>query len=161
MYEQAYGSVAEDYIHFVDHLHKATIQRIGKMTTPRDRLRPPPAERFAGSEHLIDLVSEVRSLRNEPHDGKNSHSQITLFHSGSLRIVLFAFEAGGGLPAHHAPGFVVIHTIRGAVSVKTPTETHKLTASQILTLAPEIVHDVRADEEADILVTVSLTSESL
>jgi quercetin dioxygenase-like cupin family protein len=128
------------------------------MSTPRDRLRPPPAERFAGSEHLIDLVSEVKALRAEPHDGKNSHRQITVFHSGSLRIVLFAFEAGGSLPAHHAPGFVVIHTIRGAVSVKTQNENHNLTAGQILTLAPEIVHDVTASEEADILLTVSLTS---
>ncbi|HMA20077.1 MAG TPA: AraC family ligand binding domain-containing protein [Gemmatimonadaceae bacterium] len=128
------------------------------MSTPKDRLRPPPAERFAGTAHLIDLASAVRTLRDEPHDGRNNHRQITVFHSGSLRIVLFAFEAGGSLPAHHAPGFVVIHTIRGAVSVQTPTETHKLTAGQILTLAPEIVHDVRADEESDILVTVSLTS---
>jgi quercetin dioxygenase-like cupin family protein len=128
------------------------------MSTPRDRLRPPPAERFAGSEHLIDLVSGVKALRDEPHDGKNSHRQITVFHSGSLRIVLFSFEAGGSLPPHHAPGFVVIHTLRGTVSVKTQNETHKLTAGQILTLAPEIVHDVRADQEADILVTVSLTA---
>ena len=129
-----------------------------EMSTPSDRLRPPPAERFAGDEHLIDLVSAVKALRNEPHDGKNHHRQITVFHSGSLRIVLFAFDAGGNLPAHHAPGIVVIHSIRGAVSVQTPTEIHKLTAGQILTLAPEIVHDVRADNEADILVTVSLTS---
>lgn len=128
------------------------------MPTPSDRLRPPPAERFAGTEHLIDLVSAVKALRDEPHDGKDNHRQITVFHNGSLRIVLFAFEAGGSLPAHHAPGIVVIHALRGAASVQTPGEIHKLTAGQILTLAPEIVHDVRAEDEADILVTVSLTS---
>lgn len=128
------------------------------MSSSKDRLRPPPAERFAGTEHRIDLSSALEALRREPHDSRNNHRQITVFHSGSLRLVLFAFEAGGGLPAHRAPGFVVIHTLRGRVSVKAMDATHELTAGCLLTLAPDVVHDVKADEQADVLLTVSLTS---
>lgn len=126
------------------------------MSTPKHRLRPRPAERFAGPEHRIELASALGALRSEAHDGKDRHRQITVFRKGPLRLVLFAFEAGGRLAAHHAPGFVVIHALRGTVRVRTPNETHELTAGRILVLDPEVVHDVEAHEEADILLTVSL-----
>ena len=127
------------------------------MPTPDDRLRQPPAERFAGPEHRVELTQVLGALRSEPHDGKDKHRQITIFRRGELRLVLFAFEAGGRLAAHHAPGFVVVHALRGAIQVQTPSETHELTAGQMVVLDPAVVHDVAAHEEADVLLTVSLT----
>jgi quercetin dioxygenase-like cupin family protein len=126
------------------------------MASPNDRLRPPPSERFAGSEHRIDLSSALEALRREPHSDKERHRQITLFHKGPLRIVLFEFEAGGGLPEHRAPGFVVIHTLRGRLHVKTLNESYELATGQVLMLDPEVVHDVAAAEPSDMLLTISL-----
>lgn len=126
------------------------------MSASKHRLRPSPAERFAGPEHRIDLASALDALRSEPHDGKDGHRQITVFRKGPLRLVLFAFEAGGSLVAHRAPGLVVIHALRGTVRVRTPNETHELTAGRILVLDPEVLHDVKAHEQADILLTVSV-----
>lgn len=123
---------------------------------PKHRLRPSPSERFAGPEHRIELDSALDALRKEPHEGKDGHRQITVFRKGPLRLVLFAFEAGGTLPAHRAPGLVVIHVLRGTVSVRTPSETHDLTAGRILVLDPEVVHDVKAHEQADMLLTISV-----
>jgi len=127
------------------------------VSTPKDRLRPPPAERFAGPEHQLDLQSALDALRREPHEGSDKHRQITVFHKGSLRMVLFAFEAGGALPAHRAPGFVVIHTLRGRISVKTLNERYDLPTGQILLLDPEVVHDVTATEESDMLLTIAIS----
>ena len=127
------------------------------MPTPKRRLRTPPTKRFAGPEHRIDLESALAALRREPHDAKDKHRQITVFRRGSLRLVLFSFEAGGRLAAHHAPGFVVIHTLRGRIRVLTPKETHELSAGAMLVLDPAVVHDVEALEEADVLLTVSIT----
>lgn len=121
-----------------------------------DHLRPRPSERFAGSEHYIDLPSAFIALRSEPHDAKDGHRQITIFRKGSLRLVLFAFEAGGRLPAHRAAGFVVIHTVRGSVNVRTPSEVHQVMAGRSIVLDPDVMHDVEAPEEADVLLTVSL-----
>jgi quercetin dioxygenase-like cupin family protein len=128
------------------------------VSTSKDRLRPPPAERFAGPEHQLDLESALEGLRREPHESTEKHRQITVFHKGSLRIVLFAFEAGGGLPAHRAPGFVVIHTLRGRIDVKTLNERYELPAGQMVMLDPEVVHDVTAVEESDMLLTIAITS---
>jgi len=130
------------------------------VSSPKDRLRPPPSERFAGPEHRIDLTAALESLRVEHHDSTERHRQITVFHKGPLRMVLFAFEAGAGLPSHRAPGFVVIHTLRGRITVKTLNDTHDLAAGQLVMLDPEVVHDVTAVESSDMLLTVSLLDRS-
>jgi quercetin dioxygenase-like cupin family protein len=96
-------------------------------------------------------------LGEEPHEGSDKHRQITVFHKGTLRVVLFAFEAGGGLPAHRAPGFVVIHTLRGRIDVKTLNERYELPAGQMVMLDPEVVHDVTAVEESDMLLTIAIS----
>jgi quercetin dioxygenase-like cupin family protein len=126
------------------------------MSPSRDRPRPAPAERFAGSEHDIDLASALEALRKEEQGGKGSHRQITVFRKDSLRILLFAFEAGGRLPSHRAPGYVVIHALNGTVRVRTQSETYELSEGRILVLEPEAVHEVEADERADMLLTISL-----
>jgi quercetin dioxygenase-like cupin family protein len=130
------------------------------VSSPKDRLRPPPSERFAGPEHHIDLTAALESLRVEHHDTTERHRQITVFHKGPLRMVLFAFEAGAGLPSHRAPGFVVIHTLRGRITVKTLNDTHDLAAGQLVMLDPEVVHDVTAVESSDMLLTISLLDRS-
>lgn len=127
------------------------------MSSSKDRLRPPPSERFAGPEHRIDFETVLEGLRREPHDGTDNHRQITVFHKGSLRMVLFAFEPGGGLPSHRAPGFVVIHTLRGRIHVKTLNESYELATGQVLMLDPEVVHDVTAAEQSDMLLTISIS----
>lgn len=126
------------------------------MSSPNDRLRPPPSERFAGPEHHIDLAAALQSLHSEHHESTERHRQITVFHKGPLRIVLFAFEAGAGLPSHRAPGFVVIHALRGRLSVKTLNNSFELAAGQLVTLDPEVVHDVTAAEASDMLLTISI-----
>lgn len=126
------------------------------MSSSKDRLRPPPAERLAGPEHRIDLEASLEALRREAHDSTDGHRQITVFHKGQLRIVLFAFEAGGALPSHRAPGCVVIHTLRGRIHVKTLNENYELATGQLLLLDPEVVHDVTAAEQSDMLLTISM-----
>ena len=124
------------------------------MSTPKDRLRPPPSERFAGPEHRIDLTTTLDTLRGEQHESTERHRQITVFHKGPLRMVLFSFEKEAGLPAHRAPGFVVIHTLRGRITVKTMNESYELGAGQLLTLDPEVVHDGTAAEPSKMLLTI-------
>ena len=129
------------------------------MSESKDRLRPPPAERFAGPEHRIDLAASLEALRGEAHDGAKKHRQITVLHKGPLRIVLFAFDKGGSLPSHRAPGSVVIHTLRGKIQVSTLNERYELAKGQMLLLDPEVVHDVTAEEESDMLLTITVSEQ--
>lgn len=122
------------------------------MTAPEERLRQHPADRLAGAERAIDLTAALRALRAEPRASGNGHRQIALAHHGPMRLVLFAFDAGGRLPEHTAPGWVTIHVLRGALKVRTPNGVHELREGQILALAPDVPHDVDAGAEADMLL---------
>ena len=124
------------------------------MSASKDRLRPRPADRFAGAEHALDLPAALRALRAEGRSGPNGHQQITLLHHGPVRLVLFAFEAGGRMPEHRAPGWITIHVLRGSLAVQTPDAHHVLSEGRVLALAPDVPHDVDATEETDMLLGV-------
>jgi quercetin dioxygenase-like cupin family protein len=119
-----------------------------------DRLRPHPSDRFAGVEHVLDLPASLRALRAEDFPSANGHRQIALMHQGPVRLVLFAFEAGGRIPQHAAPGWTTIHVLRGALKVHTPEAVHVLSEGKLLSLAPDMLHDVEATEQSDMLLGI-------
>jgi quercetin dioxygenase-like cupin family protein len=124
------------------------------MTVPENRLRQPPAERFAPSERHLDVGAALAALRREAHPSIDGHRQITLSHHGPLRLVLYAFEAGGRLPQHRAPGYVTIQVLRGTLRVRTALQAYELTAGHVLALDPGVPHDVEAGSESDVLLGI-------
>ena len=126
------------------------------MNAPDERLRPHPSTRLSGPVVQLDLPDLVRTLQTEPHPGRNGHRQAGLIHRGPLRILLFTFEPGGGLPDHKAPGHVVIHCLRGELAVRTEGAVHRLPSGQAVVLEPSVAHDVEARVESDMLLTVCM-----
>lgn len=124
------------------------------MAAREDRLRRHPTERFAGEEHHFDLGAALATLRRERHAAVDGHRQITISHHGPVRLVLFAFDAGGRIPEHRAAGFVTIHVLRGSLRVRTPKRLYELATGHVLALDPGVPHDVDAPEEADMLLGV-------
>jgi quercetin dioxygenase-like cupin family protein len=123
-----------------------------------DRPRPAPSERFAPGHTLLDLAAEIAALRSEPSAARHGHRQKTLFKHGARTIALFAFDAGAGLPEHKAPGTVTIQTVEGEVNVSIDGVPAPLRQGQLLVIAPNIRHAVKAEDAASILVQVSLAS---
>jgi quercetin dioxygenase-like cupin family protein len=123
------------------------------MSAAEERLRPHPASRMAGAENTLDLRARLRSLRAEPHS-TDGHRQIALLHHGPVRLILYAFDEGGRIPQHQAPGWVTIHVLRGTLRVKAPDGEHVLNEAHLLTLAPNVPHDVDALAESDMLLGV-------
>lgn len=124
------------------------------MSATDGRLRAHPAQRFAGAERALDLPAALRALRAEPRPAAQGHRQIALLHHGPVRLVLYAFEPGGRLPEHQAPGWVTVHVLRGRLRVRTPQAQHDLGEGQVLALAPDMSHDVEAVGETDMLLGV-------
>src|SRR5687767_3222010 len=88
------------------------------MSEQETRLRPHPAERFAGECHVFDLNRALDELRAEAHAAKSGHRQVTIFHRAPVTKVLFAFEPGGQIAEHAAHGLVTIHAIEGRFTVQ-------------------------------------------
>ena len=120
------------------------------------RLRRPPIERFAGSEHVFDLPTLAATLWREDHPAEDGHRQVTLFHGGDLALVLFDFAAGGMLADHEADGYVTIHTLAGELEVTTTEATYQLPAGSLLVLAPGARHDVTGRVASQMLLTVHM-----
>lgn len=121
-----------------------------------DRLRTPPAERFAGPKHLFSLREALKQLRAEDHPARDGHRGVTIFHRAPVTQVLFSFEAGGHFHEHSAPGLVTIHALEGRLEVTAEGVDHQLEAGSILILDPDVPHDVRASERSAMLLTVHL-----
>lgn len=126
------------------------------MTSPDDRLRPHPANRLTGPAEVLDLPAFARGLRSEPHAARDGHRQVGLVHRGPLRLVLFAFDAGGRLPEHKAPGQVVIQCLRGSITVDAAGTRHALGDRMMVVLESNVPHAVEAQEESEMLLTVCL-----
>lgn len=122
------------------------------------RTRERPAERFAADERRFDLEETAKRLRLEDSATTQGHRQIALYRHGPTTVALFLFDRGAGLDEHQAGGFVTIHCIEGRLSVKTPSAAHDLPAGTLLTLAPNVPHDVHAQEQSRMLLTVALAT---
>ncbi len=123
---------------------------------PSNPTRDPARERFAALAHLIDLPEAARSLLAESNPGHQGHRQIALHKTSHTTIALFAFEAGGVMPLHQAHGAVIIQALSGHLTVVTAEGAHEVTAGRVLVLAPDVPHDVTAQEASQMLLTVSL-----
>lgn len=125
-----------------------------------DRLREPPAERFAADQHSFDLRAEIEALKSEHGPSSHGHRQKTLYKNGSATIALFLFERGGGLARHKTAGTVSIHVIDGRMRIGTPETSpageYVLAADQLVILAPNVYHDVHAIEQSTMLLQVHL-----
>lgn len=126
---------------------------------PRDRLRTPPAERFAGDTHLFRIDETLATLRSEEHPSRHGHRQKALFHRGSVTTLVFDFDKGGTLAEHSTPGLVTIHGLEGHLQVTAEGETHDLHPGHILIFRPGIPHDVHALEAGAMLLTVHLEQD--
>ncbi len=120
------------------------------------RLRRPPAERFAGTEHVHKLADIAAQLRAEPHAATDGHRQVTIAHYGRVALVLFDFDQGGRLVDHVADGLVTIHILAGRIQVTTPGGSHGLDAGTLLVLSPGVAHDLHASTASQVLLTVHL-----
>lgn len=111
---------------------------------------------MAGPVVPLALPDLARALQSEPHPAHDGHRQAGLVHRGALRLVLFAFEPGGRLPEHRAPGQVGIHGLRGELAVDAGGSRHRFGAGEALVLDPGVSHAVEALAESDMLLTVCM-----
>jgi quercetin dioxygenase-like cupin family protein len=127
-------------------------------TGDSERLRPHPTERFSAPQQLIDLRAAAADLAREAASAPHRHRQKTLIRYGGTTVALFHFAQGATMPEHLARGTVTIHVLEGRMSIRAADQQHTLAAGNLLVLAPNVKHDLNADEESHMLLTVHLES---
>ncbi len=79
----------------------------------------------------------------------------TLVKTPQLRVVLTALRAGSRLHEHRAPGWVSVQTVEGHLRLQVAGETVDLPAGALVTLEPDLAHDVEALEDSVFLLTIA------
>lgn len=119
-------------------------------------MRERAEDRLDGSAVLLDLHAEFEKLTAETDLKVAGHRQITLFKSYKTTVAIFAFDSGGGMREHSAPGVVTVQVISGKLEINVGGESHHVVAQNVLVIPPGARHDVRALEPSQMLLTVSL-----
>jgi quercetin dioxygenase-like cupin family protein len=110
-------------------------------------------ERFAGTEHALDLTTAFIELEAEAHETRDGHRQITVFHRENVTLVAFAFEDGGQMREHSAKGLVTIQVLSGHIEVQTASQNHNLMPGQLVIMQPNIQHSVLSHGKSRMLLT--------
>ena len=109
--------------------------------------------------HLMALqhASPGQSLDVSPLGGRlPTEKTSALFKSHDLEVVRLVLLAGKALPPHRVPGEITIHCIEGSLDIELDDATVRLEAGELLFLAGNATHGVKAVTDASALVTIAL-----
>lgn len=103
--------------------------------------------------HVLDLEQDAdRLLQRLPGHRRQTE---TLAREGGSSIVMMAMEAGDSVREHATPGPVSIQLLRGHARLTAAGEDIELREGQLALLQPGVPHDLRAEAQSVVLLTVS------
>ena len=113
------------------------------------------------TEHGVDaplmafeLATMIRQMKAEPTWETSNRNAMTLLKDHALRVVLVAMRAGERIPSHRTDGPITVQVLDGRLRFTAGSREVALEPGRIVTLAPEIDHDLVAIDECAFLLTV-------
>lgn len=86
--------------------------------------------------------------------GKSRQSQ-SLGREAGVSLVMMALESGDLLAEHSAKGTVTVHVLRGHATLTAAGESFDLRPGQLVMMQPRVRHDVHAEEQSVVLLTIA------
>jgi quercetin dioxygenase-like cupin family protein len=121
----------------------------------------PIQRNLAESMMIFDLEPRLRELREDDSYHRSGRLGRTLAKHGRMRLTLVALNAGIEVGTHQADSPMTIQLLEGALSFRMGGKTHELKAGQVLFFGPGEAHDIRAEEESALLLTLSAIGDDL
>lgn len=107
----------------------------------------------------IDLAAVACQLQQESTWSGNRNA-VTLVKHQDFRLVLTALKAGARLARHGVRGSALIQVLAGRVRVTICDQDLSLGAGQVVSLDPNLNHEVSAVEDALLLITIGWSERS-
>jgi quercetin dioxygenase-like cupin family protein len=79
-----------------------------------------------------------------------------LVKSAQIEIIRVVLPAGKSLPRHEVPGEITVQCLEGTADFITANQTRRMQAGDFLHLAGHVAHEIKALEDASLLVTIRL-----
>lgn len=107
----------------------------------------------------LQHASPGHALDVRPFAGRLSTEKTSaLFKSEDLEVMRLVLLAGKSLPRHKVPGEIMIHCLEGSLDVELDDATVRLEAGELLFLARNATHGVKAATDSSAIVTIALKS---
>lgn len=103
--------------------------------------------------HHLDLEAASNRLREEL-PGTNRRTESLARESG-VSIIMMAMEAGDALKEHSANGVVAVQVMHGHATLETEEGKVELYPGEMALFQPNVRHNVRAEEQSTVLLTVT------
>ena len=103
--------------------------------------------------HQFDIELEADRLIAQL--GGHGHQSRTLAREAGVSLVLMALEGGDAVPEHATHGATSIMPVRGHTVVTIGGEDADLRPGALVFLQPNVRHEIRAEEQSVVLLTIS------
>jgi quercetin dioxygenase-like cupin family protein len=110
---------------------------------------------LAGPLLTFSLAEQLRELRAEDSFARSGRAGRTLAKAGRLRLVLTAMRAGNVIGTHQAESPMTIHVLEGHIRYRAGEGEHQLRQGEVLFFGPGDAHDIRAESDSALLITIS------
>lgn len=104
---------------------------------------------------IFDLQDRLSQLRSEDAYGRSGRAGRTLAKSDRFRLIMVAMREGSTIGTHQADSPMTLQVISGAIRFRLGEEDHRLSAGELLFFGPGDAHDIRAEGETALLITIS------
>ncbi|HEX2876991.1 MAG TPA: AraC family ligand binding domain-containing protein [Polyangiaceae bacterium] len=102
---------------------------------------------------VVDLADETARIVSAAPE----RTARTLARLDTLRLTLMRLKGGARVKQHHTDHELSIQTVSGRVSLHTPHEHFDLPQGHVAVLERGVLHEIQADEESAILLTVCMS----
>jgi quercetin dioxygenase-like cupin family protein len=106
---------------------------------------------------VFDLEENAERLRQRGLYESGKPSGQTLMKNDDLRVVLIALREGGRIEKHTTSGPVSIQVVEGSIRVVLTGYEVGMKRNHLLTIDAGVPHDVEAEVDALVLVTIGST----
>jgi quercetin dioxygenase-like cupin family protein len=110
---------------------------------------------LSGPMLTFDLRRQLDELRGEESYRRSGRAGRTLAKSGRLRLVLVAMAPNNVIGTHQADSPMTVHVLAGHIRYRADDGGHELREGQVLFFGPGDAHEIRAEEESALLLTLS------
>ena len=110
---------------------------------------------LAGPVLTFDLSAQLDELRREDSFQRSGRAGRTLAKSGRFRMTLVAMAEGNEIGTHQSDSPMTLHVLQGHLRFRAGSGEHELRSGEVLFFGPGDAHDIRADEESALLITLA------
>jgi quercetin dioxygenase-like cupin family protein len=127
--------------------------------SPRDIASGRTPRPLAATKLLFSFDRELELLKAEDVWNAHGHNARTLIKLDEFRVVLIALAKGKTIREHETYRQVMVHALRGKLSLQLRDERLPLAAGELLALDRMVSHDIEAVEDSAFLLTVGWSTD--